>query len=123
MDSTAINRSCFTDEDDDEPGFSGISRFYNETNQIHPHFLDACFLCQKSLRGNIDIYMYRGDVPFCSDDCRQEQIDLDEAKEKKIWNPSSSSSSMKSLRKGQRKSTSPNRDQGDYPFCTGAVAA
>ncbi|XP_072956880.1 FCS-Like Zinc finger 3-like [Typha angustifolia] len=47
------------------------------------HFLDACFLCRKPLAGNRDIFMYRGDTPFCSEECRQQQIEMDEAKEKK----------------------------------------
>ncbi|AQK73624.1 uncharacterized protein LOC103627565 [Zea mays] len=38
-------------------------------------FLDECTLCRKALCG--DIFMYRGDTPFCSDDCRREQIDMD----------------------------------------------
>ena len=65
----------------------------------------------------------RGDTPFCSEECRQEQIEIDEAKEKN-WNLSSS---MKALRKDQRKkdqrkSTSPSKAQ-DYPFRPGTVAA
>ncbi|KAH0448641.1 hypothetical protein IEQ34_022441 [Dendrobium chrysotoxum] len=46
------------------------------------HFLDFCFLCKKQLGGNRDIYMYRGDTPFCSVECRQEQIEMDEARER-----------------------------------------
>ncbi|PKA50274.1 hypothetical protein AXF42_Ash013363 [Apostasia shenzhenica] len=46
------------------------------------HFLDSCFLCRKPLSGNRDIFMYRGDMPFCSEECRQEQIELDDAREK-----------------------------------------
>ncbi|OAY75373.1 hypothetical protein ACMD2_01908 [Ananas comosus] len=46
------------------------------------HFLDACFLCKKPLEGNRDIFMYRGDMPFCSEECRQVQIERDETKEK-----------------------------------------
>ncbi|OAY75374.1 hypothetical protein ACMD2_01907 [Ananas comosus] len=46
------------------------------------HFLDACFLCKKPLAGNHDIFMYRGDTPFCSEECRQVQIEKDEAQEK-----------------------------------------
>ncbi|XP_021285984.1 uncharacterized protein LOC110417782 [Herrania umbratica] len=96
------------------------ARFYDARFEDHqPHFLDACFLCKKPLGGNRDIFMYRGDTPFCSEDCRQEQIDIDEAKEKN-WNLSSS---MKALRKkDQRKSTSPTEAQ-DYPFRAGTVAA
>lgn len=29
------------------------------------------------------IYVCRGDTPFCSEGCRQEQMDIDEAMEKK----------------------------------------
>ncbi|KAK4746514.1 hypothetical protein SAY87_012826 [Trapa incisa] len=61
----------------------------------------------------------RGDTAFCSEECRQEQIDKDEAREKN-WNLSSS---MKALRpKDQRKSNSPPRAQG-YAFHAGTVAA
>nr|KYP67098.1 hypothetical protein KK1_013418 [Cajanus cajan] len=63
--------------------------------------------------------MYRGDTPFCSEECRQEQIERDEAKEKN----KNLSSSMKALRKKeQRKSVSPNKTQ-NYSFHTGTVAA
>lgn len=99
---------------------SGGARFYDARfEEQQPHFLDACFLCKKPL-GNRDIYMYRGDMPFCSEECRQDQIDEDEAKEKKL----SLSSTMKALRKKeqQRKSTSPSKSQ-DYPYRTGTVAA
>ncbi|KAG4933265.1 hypothetical protein JHK87_047267 [Glycine soja] len=102
------------------------ARFYDARfeDQHHPHFLSACFLCKKSLGDNRDIFMYRGDTPFCSEECRQEQIEIDEAKEKNR----NLSSSMKALRnKEQRnnnnKSTSPNKAQQDYSFRTGAVAA
>ncbi|XP_022718246.1 uncharacterized protein LOC111276733 [Durio zibethinus] len=96
------------------------ARFYDARFEDHqPHFLDACFLCKKPLGGNRDIFMYRGDTPFCSEECRQEQIDIDEAKEKN-WNLSSS---MKALRKkDQRKSTSPTK-AGDHPLPAGTVAA
>ncbi|KAM0848274.1 hypothetical protein ACQ4PT_054492 [Festuca glaucescens] len=47
------------------------------------HYLDICFSCRKLLPGNRDIFMYRGDMPFCSEECRQEQIEIDEASEKR----------------------------------------
>ncbi|CAL5054972.1 unnamed protein product [Urochloa decumbens] len=47
------------------------------------HFLDACFLCRKPLAGNRDIFMYRGDTAFCSDECRSAQMAADEAAERK----------------------------------------
>ncbi|CAD6242937.1 unnamed protein product [Miscanthus lutarioriparius] len=47
------------------------------------HFLDACFLCRKPLASNRDIFMYRGDTAFCSDECRSAQIAADEAAERR----------------------------------------
>ncbi|KAL6911867.1 hypothetical protein ACP4OV_000672 [Aristida adscensionis] len=47
----------------------------------HRHFLDACFRCGRLLGRNRDIFMYRGDTPFCSEECRQHQIEADEARE------------------------------------------
>ncbi|CAF1805278.1 hypothetical protein Bca4012_028803 [Brassica carinata] len=47
-----------------------------------PHFLESCSLCRKHLGRNSDIFMYRGDKAFCSNECREEQIESDEAKEK-----------------------------------------
>ncbi|KAE9596743.1 hypothetical protein Lal_00007671 [Lupinus albus] len=95
------------------------STFYDSRFEHHiPHFLQACFLCKNPLRNNTDIFMYKGDTPFCSEDCRQEQIDMDETKEK-----NRNLSSMKVMRKKeQNKSASTNKTQ-DYSFRTGAVAA
>ncbi|XP_062186004.1 FCS-Like Zinc finger 1-like [Phragmites australis] len=39
--------------------------------------LDACALCAKPLARDSDIFMYRGDTPFCSEECRYEQMQLD----------------------------------------------
>lgn len=61
----------------------------------------------------------RGDTPFCSEECRKEQIDMDEAKEKNM----NLSSSRKALRQNdQKKSSSSNKTRG-YTFRTGTVAA
>lgn len=45
-------------------------------------FLDACYLCKRSLGPGLDIYMYRGDRAFCSVDCRLKQMAMDEQREK-----------------------------------------
>ncbi|XP_010935033.1 uncharacterized protein [Elaeis guineensis] len=45
------------------------------------HFLDTCFLCKKPIAAGDDIFMYRGDAPFCSEECREEQMEMDEALE------------------------------------------
>ncbi|KAJ0970740.1 hypothetical protein J5N97_018699 [Dioscorea zingiberensis] len=52
-------------------------------DELHHHFLDSCFLCHKTLNSNKDIFMYKGDTPFCSEACRQEQIELDESNDRK----------------------------------------
>ncbi|GAB2219206.1 hypothetical protein Droror1_Dr00006837 [Drosera rotundifolia] len=43
-------------------------------------FLSSCFLCRKGLHGK-DIFMYRGENAFCSVECRERQIAMDERKE------------------------------------------
>ncbi|XP_021765739.1 M-phase inducer phosphatase-like [Chenopodium quinoa] len=92
--------------------------------ELHsPHFLESCFLCKKPLGGNRDIFMYRGDTPFCSEECRQEQIDIDEAKEKNrkvkaLRNKKESAKSTSTTSSSSTPSKNPN-----YPFRTGTVAA
>ncbi|XP_057420448.1 FCS-Like Zinc finger 14-like [Lotus japonicus] len=44
------------------------------------NFLSSCNLCGKKLHGK-DIYMYRGEKGFCSQECRSSQIMMDERKE------------------------------------------
>ncbi|KAG8059831.1 hypothetical protein GUJ93_ZPchr0002g25400 [Zizania palustris] len=51
-----------------------------EVEEAH-HFLDECSLCRKALAG--DIFMYRGDTPFCSEECRREQIEMDRARHRR----------------------------------------
>ncbi|CAL9051479.1 FCS-Like Zinc finger 2-like [Musa acuminata AAA Group] len=65
--------------------FSLRPRFFVEEGYDEArHFLDSCFLCKRPLSRNRDIFMYRGDTPFCSVECRQEQIEMDEAREQKL---------------------------------------
>ncbi|XP_030466255.1 FCS-Like Zinc finger 2 [Syzygium oleosum] len=137
MEAAATTRSgCFIADDDDsladmEAGFAEnvrvlrdavkrsspaasprSARFYDARLEDHrPHFLETCFLCKKRLGNNRDIFMYRGELAFCSEDCRQEQIEMEEANERN-WNLSSS---MKALRKkGHAKSTSPPEAQDQH---------
>ncbi|GKV00381.1 hypothetical protein SLEP1_g13075 [Rubroshorea leprosula] len=44
-------------------------------------FLSSCHLCKKQLHG-LDIFMYRGDKAFCSNECRGNHIISDDHKEK-----------------------------------------
>ncbi|KAF8028633.1 hypothetical protein BT93_E1313 [Corymbia citriodora subsp. variegata] len=66
-----------------------------EDRHYEPHFIQSCFLCNKPLGFNSDIFMYRS-----ADKCQQEWIEIDEVKEKN-WKSSplsrSSSSSSSSL--------------------------
>ncbi|KQJ90353.1 uncharacterized protein LOC100824128 [Brachypodium distachyon] len=41
----------------------------------------CCFLCRRVLSPTKDVYMYRGDQGFCSEECRRQQILADEARE------------------------------------------
>ncbi|THG03724.1 FCS-Like Zinc finger 3-like [Camellia sinensis] len=89
-----------------------------EENNNESHFLEACFLCRKQLGHNSDIFMYRGNTPFCSQECRQEQIEKDEAKEKKrTWklSSSSSSSSKKALRQSTTSATTSDPTNHNKP--------
>ncbi|KAI4345218.1 hypothetical protein L6164_012360 [Bauhinia variegata] len=47
-----------------------------------PHFLRTCGLCKQHLAPSRDIYMYRGDTAFCSLECREEHMKVEERKDK-----------------------------------------
>ncbi|XP_039039031.1 FCS-Like Zinc finger 14-like [Hibiscus syriacus] len=49
---------------------------------VYPNsnFLASCHLCRKKLHGK-DIYMFRGETGFCSEECRSRQIMKDKRKE------------------------------------------
>ncbi|RID56090.1 hypothetical protein BRARA_G03314 [Brassica rapa] len=55
-----------------------IKRRVNRDNPTE--FLSSCCLCKKRLQGK-DIYMYKGEMGFCSAECRSVQIMNDERKE------------------------------------------
>lgn len=57
-------------------------RRYSADFVDNSHFLRACCLCKRRLVSGRDIYMYRGDSAFCSLECRQQQMNQDERKEK-----------------------------------------
>ncbi|KAL4362353.1 hypothetical protein GQ457_04G037100 [Hibiscus cannabinus] len=98
---------------------SGIRFYESRFEEREPHFLDACFLCNKPLGNNQDIFMYRGDTPFCSEECRFKQIVRDEVNEKRL----KLSATLKALRnKEQSKSTATANAHG-HNFRTGTVTA
>ncbi|RCV07821.1 hypothetical protein SEVIR_1G281700v4 [Setaria viridis] len=80
------------------------SREDADASELRHHYLDACFRCGRHLGGNKDIFMYRGDTPFCSEDCRQQQIEADEAREKRSKQPAAAKRDRR-----QRQSGSPQK--------------
>ncbi|PIN21254.1 hypothetical protein CDL12_06044 [Handroanthus impetiginosus] len=53
----------------------------NDDDDNHSYcYLKSCHLCHKPLSLDKEIYMYRGDLGFCSVECRDRQIYLDETK-------------------------------------------
>ncbi|KAI3833547.1 hypothetical protein MKW98_024546 [Papaver atlanticum] len=52
---------------------NGIFTSVSESN-----FMKACGLCRKKLSPLKNIYMYKGDQSFCSDDCRCRKILIEE---------------------------------------------
>ncbi|KMS99886.1 hypothetical protein BVRB_1g017350 [Beta vulgaris subsp. vulgaris] len=91
--------------------YAGCEDHYNHEQS---HFLDSCFFCNKSIKPNKDIFMYRGNTPFCSDNCRQEQIEIDEANDK----PRKYSASYRTLRKAD----TPTKSGSKKAVQTGTVA-
>jgi hypothetical protein len=73
------------------------------------HALDACALCAKPLARDSDVFMYRGDTPFCSEDCRHEQMRLDAVCERhaarRMQRYSSGTGSHRSQRESRKVST------------------
>ncbi|CAN6173094.1 unnamed protein product [Urochloa humidicola] len=57
-------------------------------------FLKTCGLCKSGLGPGRDTFIYLGEVAFCSQECRQHQMNLDELKEK--WSGGGSDQSGKS---------------------------
>ncbi|XP_040999047.1 FCS-Like Zinc finger 17-like [Juglans microcarpa x Juglans regia] len=47
----------------------------------YSRFLKTCRLCSKKLSPRKDVYMYRGDQGFCSVECRDSEVVLDEMRE------------------------------------------
>ncbi|XP_073309949.1 FCS-Like Zinc finger 3 [Primulina huaijiensis] len=85
---------------------SGASYYTGwEQEDYPPHFLDSCSLCNRQLSHNSDIFMYRGNTPFCSQECRQEQIEMDEANERR-----SNLYSTKKSSKTARQNTEPKKE-------------
>ncbi|KAK8940252.1 hypothetical protein KSP40_PGU016113 [Platanthera guangdongensis] len=57
-------------------------------------FLSFCCFCKKKLEAGKDIYMYRGEKAFCSCNCREQEMLLEEEREMGMENPATCSSSF-----------------------------
>ncbi|KAI5068365.1 hypothetical protein GOP47_0016710 [Adiantum capillus-veneris] len=51
-----------------------MEEMMSRAGQRSSDFMGTCFLCQRPLGSGIDIYMYRGDRAFCSNECRYQHI-------------------------------------------------
>ncbi|EAZ00205.1 hypothetical protein OsI_22207 [Oryza sativa Indica Group] len=63
-------------------------------------FLKACGICNRRLGPGRDTFIYMGEVAFCSHECRQQQMNLDELNEKKCFQRESGGGSDKSGNSG-----------------------
>ncbi|KAK9136850.1 hypothetical protein Sjap_007444 [Stephania japonica] len=92
------------------------------------NFLDNCYLCQKPLLPNKDIFMYRGDRAFCSEECRCRHICMDDeeslrrekcsmvAKMMKISTSSSSASTSRASHRKANTTTNKNTKAGGFAY-------
>ncbi|MCO5590984.1 hypothetical protein L7F22_044960 [Adiantum nelumboides] len=63
-------------------GHHAQAAFQQASEMLIPRvtFLDNCFLCKRRLKHERDIFIYRGDAAFCTEECRQRQILKDESR-------------------------------------------
>ncbi|KAJ3673759.1 hypothetical protein LUZ60_005751 [Juncus effusus] len=68
----------------DEPPPRSIQRRSSSAADLPapPHFLAACGLCQRKLGPGVDAFIYRGEVAFCSMECRHYMIREEEQRKK-----------------------------------------
>ncbi|KAK8709836.1 hypothetical protein V6N13_060838 [Hibiscus sabdariffa] len=88
-----------------------------------PDFLQHCFLCRQELLPGKDIYMYKGDRGFCSEECRCRQIFMDEEESLKkddccsfanVKSSSTSSSSSSTSRRRHHHRKAARNDGGGF---------
>ncbi|KMZ56339.1 hypothetical protein ZOSMA_96G00130 [Zostera marina] len=71
------DKKLFEDDDDEQEVEE------NRVPKYHHRFLDSCFLCESRLDGDDDIFMYKGEMAFCSEECREQHMELEELKERR----------------------------------------
>ncbi|XP_074561959.1 FCS-Like Zinc finger 15-like [Curcuma longa] len=66
-------------DDEGEKGSNVLTKSATATSRLirlpELGFLQSCCFCRRELNPCRDVYMYRGDQGFCSDECRSRQID------------------------------------------------
>lgn len=89
-------------------------------------FLKSCHLCRKNLSLDKEVYMYRGDQGFCSIECRERQMILDELRELELSTQQMLASSKHCSASGRRetrillenlrhrRNQSPNQNQNHW---------
>ncbi|TVU11992.1 hypothetical protein EJB05_45607 [Eragrostis curvula] len=63
-------------------------------------FLKVCGLCNRNLGPGRDTFIYMGEVAFCSHECRQKQMNLDELMETMCFPPAGGGGSSDQSGKG-----------------------
>ncbi|KAM3232987.1 hypothetical protein P3L10_018346 [Capsicum annuum] len=79
-----------------------ITDQYSE-NSLDQHsncFLKSCFFCHKAISQHKEVYIYRGELGFCSADCRNKQIYLDELKKVETYTKKMLASLVRQRRRG-----------------------
>ncbi|XP_037489518.1 FCS-Like Zinc finger 2-like [Triticum dicoccoides] len=67
--------------------------------------MDACALCAKPLARDSDVFMYKGDTAYCSEECRHEQMHLDTVCAKQAARRQQRFSAGTESHRGQRQSS------------------
>ncbi|KAL5541545.1 hypothetical protein UlMin_009255 [Ulmus minor] len=83
---THIFDNCIVESCCGVVGFSSSRKDYgfpsDRSSLSSENFLSFCYSCKKSLSQGKDIYMYRGEKAFCSSECRNQEMMLDEGIDK-----------------------------------------
>ncbi|GAB2267506.1 hypothetical protein Dimus_002487 [Dionaea muscipula] len=111
--SVSVTRVYYDGIDFDRKSIASVAGDFHEF--CASEFLKWCLLCRKPLHGK-DIFMYRGDKAFCSGECRERKIVMDERKEQRR-----SKASRLSADRESRSSSSYSTSRGQI-FSAGIVA-
>ncbi|KAJ7954863.1 protein MARD1 [Quillaja saponaria] len=80
FDNCIIENCCFGIGFSESPKKNGF--LPDQSSYSSENFLSFCYNCKKNLGQGKDIYMYRGEKAFCSQECRHQEILLEEGIDK-----------------------------------------